>query len=237
MFRTTASPAGKADGVTVVKNDVRKFQAVDVAIDGNYDDLMSQRGGLTDAYSITTSIDELTKQGVYYTTVENFPNESKLIVLNSKDGSNPVQMLFNSGKHYLRHKENNAWTSWSEIVDNESSQTITGAKTFTDDITVQGDVVCTGAVLTASDKRLKENITPISLDKIDFLKSYKYVLKTDGKEHIGLLAQDIQNIIPQAVFINKYDYLTVDYPAITALLCDYVGKLEKRIESLENKVG
>ena len=43
MFRSSKL-LGKEDDTTIVKNDLKRYKAVDIAIDGSYDDLMSQRG-------------------------------------------------------------------------------------------------------------------------------------------------------------------------------------------------
>lgn len=234
MFRSSKS-IGKEDNTTIVKNDLKRYKAVDIAIDGSYDDLMSQRGGLLNAYSVE-NIDTLTKQGIYTASIDTFDGVSVVLVLNSKDGTSPVQVLYNGDKQCIRTKTENGWSSWNEVINNSSKQTISGEKTFSNDVTVTGDVYCNATVLT-SDKRLKNNIISYSINNLSELKCYKYILETDGKEHIGLIAQDVKNVIPEAVHEHSNGYLAIDYSAITACLCGYINQLEKRIEYLESKVG
>ena len=103
---------------------------------------------------------------------------------------------------------------------------------------------CTGtfaadAFKALSDKNYKKDITPVSYD-LSKLKSYKYKLKNDKANswYVGLIAQEVQEIIPEAVTKTKTkdgDYLTLDYNAIVAALVGEVNQLKKRIEVLENK--
>jgi len=78
-------------------------------------------------------------------------------------------------------------------------------------LTVQGNALITGTVLKPSDQRIKENITAVNtskqLENISNLKIYDYELKqwksgtqqnTPRKER-GVLAQELQTIIPEAV--------------------------------------
>ena len=90
-----------------------------------------------------------------------------------------------------------------------------------------------------SDKNYKKDITSVSYD-LSKLKSYRYKFKNDksGSWYVGLIAQEVQEIIPEAVTKTETkdgDYLTLDYNAIVAALVTEVNQLKKRIEVLENK--
>lgn len=58
-----------------------------------------------------------------------------------------------------------------------------------------------GAALIASDERVKENIEPLDspLDKLRQLKAYTYNYIGDTERHIGMMAQDIEKVLPEAV--------------------------------------
>jgi hypothetical protein len=114
-----------------------------------------------------------------------------------------------------------------------------------------------------SDRRLKENLIPIrneSLDILSKLTTYRFnwnskvkELELDievGKEEIGLIAQEVQAILPDAVVVNKslnrinedgtqqdYDYLTINYDKITPLLVEGVNLLRKEIEELKIEIA
>ena len=76
---------------------------------------------------------------------------------------------------------------------------------------------------TASDKRLKKNIVYLnsSIDKINGLKPCTFEWKEDEKNTtvIGLIAQDVEKVIPEAVFINESNGMRgLHYKYITATM-------------------
>lgn len=96
----------------------------------------------------------------------------------------------------------------------------------------------------ASDERFKKNITPISspLQKLLQINGVEYEMKpseftkyhfTPGRQ-IGLLAQNVEKIIPEAV--SEMDgYKGVDYAKLVPLLIEAVRELKAEIEELKNK--
>ena len=93
-------------------------------------------------------------------------------------------------------------------------------------------------ITTASDKKLKENIesTPVrALDKINALNlvAFDYI-KDKTYEEIGLIAQEVQDIIPSAVLDDGNDsYLSIQYSKFVPYLIKAVQELHKKIEKLE----
>ena len=122
-------------------------------------------------------------------------------------------------------------------------------------LTVTGDI--TGLT---SDKRLKKNIKILSnpLDKLKVLSGFTYDWSLDkcaeagfepkDEEQIGVFAQDVQSVIPQAVKPAPFDtdsegnsisgdnYLTVQYEKIVPLLIECIKEQQKQIDELKNKV-
>jgi hypothetical protein len=109
-----------------------------------------------------------------------------------------------------------------------------------------------------SDKRLKENIAPIdnALEKVLKLNGVTYTANavaeqfgyTDKSVQVGLLAQEVQAVLPQVVVAAPFDitvedgkevsksgedYLTVKYEKIVALLVKAIKDLNAKVESLE----
>ena len=108
----------------------------------------------------------------------------------------------------------------------------------------------------SSDKRLKENIRPIenALDKIDKLSGFVYnwnekANKEAGydmdKDYVGVFAQDVEKVQPEAVELAPFDndsddnsisgknYLTVQYEKLVPLLIESIKELKKEIEELK----
>jgi len=85
-------------------------------------------------------------------------------------------------------------------------------------LVVNGNVQVTGAVLQPSDRRLKEKITPVDgakqLENIKRLSLHRYELKDawakasgreGSKSELGVLAQELQIIMPDAVQVTSQD--------------------------------
>jgi hypothetical protein len=97
----------------------------------------------------------------------------------------------------------------------------------------------------ASDERFKQNITAIEspLQKLLQLKGVEYEMNTKEfvKNHfqqgrqIGLLAQDVEKIIPEAV--NEKDgYKGVDYARLVPLLIESIKELNKKVEEQKQEI-
>lgn len=108
---------------------------------------------------------------------------------------------------------------------------ITGALTVTGDITAF-------ATLAWSDARLKENVEPLQncLAKINQMQGVSYTFKPSGKKQVGLIAQEVLDIIPEVVELDN-DYYSVSYPNLVAVLIEAVKELNSRVEDLERRVA
>ena len=115
-----------------------------------------------------------------------------------------------------------------------------------------GAIYATGNVTAyySSDKTLKENIKNISnaLDKVTHIGgktfdwSDDYIAKHGGedgyfiqKSDFGVIAQDVQEVFPQAVRTRDDGTLAVDYAKLSALAFAAIAELKARIEQLESK--
>lgn len=101
-----------------------------------------------------------------------------------------------------------------------------------------GDYFAFSAVVKApsfqatSDARKKTGLAPVHPD-LSGLTAYRYTLKDDGKTHVGLVAQEVEKVIPEAVSEDKEGFLALDYNAVVAALVDEVNRLRERVEGLE----
>ena len=108
---------------------------------------------------------------------------------------------------------------------------------------VDGDVVAFSS--TISDATLKYDINPIdhALEKIGQLKGVTYKYLKDGMESAGLLAQDVEKVMPCAVTErslplhtgNDDKYKTLNYDNLHALLIESIKELTAKVEKLEKK--
>lgn len=97
---------------------------------------------------------------------------------------------------------------------------------------------------TYSDKRLKTNIKliPNSLDKLSQINGYYYNWKksTDKTVQVGVMAQEVREVLPEVVTEDGEGFLAVDYSKITALLIEATKELkeekDKEIKALKEEV-
>lgn len=92
----------------------------------------------------------------------------------------------------------------------------------------------------ASDRRLKENILSTSVQALNEINQLNLVsfdyIENKKHEEIGLIAQEVERIIPQAISRNPDnpdDYLHIDYTALVPYLIKAIQELNKKVERLE----
>ncbi len=105
-------------------------------------------------------------------------------------------------------------------------------------VNVSGSVTSTGGFF-YSDERLKKNIHPIdrALDKVEHLSGVSFAWKKDGKKDIGVVAQNVEKVLPELVGTGKDGMKTVKYGNIVAVLIEAVKEQQKEIEDLKKKVA
>jgi len=88
---------------------------------------------------------------------------------------------------------------------------------------------------TYSSRRWKTNIKPIegALNKVHRLRGVSYDWKADGKHDIGLIAEEVGEVIPEVVAYeeNGEDAKSVDYARLVALLIEGMKEQQQIIES------
>ena len=111
-----------------------------------------------------------------------------------------------------------------------------------------GNVVAAGSVDSASDIKLKTNVKTIdnALDKVLKLRGAEYDrIDKDNKHEIGVIAQEVEKIIPELVNISENqdgeETKTVSYGNIAAVLIEaikeqnvVINKMKKEIEDLKS---
>ena len=95
-----------------------------------------------------------------------------------------------------------------------------------------------------SDKRLKENITDTAvkaLDKINRLNMVAFdFIESKKHEEIGLIAQEVETIVPRVVSRdpeNPDGYLHIDYTAFVPYLIKAIQELNQKIEKMEKTIA
>jgi hypothetical protein len=118
------------------------------------------------------------------------------------------------------------------LVGINTHTTITGILSVTDDITA----------FYSSDARLKDDITPIDDPLAKVLSISGNTFTWNDKSHhtgedVGVVAQEIKEVLPQIVTERDNGYLAVDYQKIVPLLIEAIKELNAKVEKLEEKLS
>jgi len=111
---------------------------------------------------------------------------------------------------------------------------------------VSGNVTANG---NPSDIRLKENIEVINnaVDKVKQLKGITYTLKSDGNKLTGLIAQDLEKVLPEAVYTyetlvderegeESEEHLAIRYGNTVGLLVEAIKEQQEQIEAMKKEI-
>ena len=117
------------------------------------------------------------------------------------------------------------------------SVALSASPTFTGTLTAA--TVSATTLTETSDERLKSDIVPLTnaLDTILALDGKAFI--KDGKASVGLIAQQVQKVLPQVVVTGEDEMqtLSVQYGNIVAVLIEAVKEQQKQIEELKAKLG
>jgi hypothetical protein len=121
--------------------------------------------------------------------------------------------------------------------------TVEGLATINDSLIINGDLNVTGditAFYVPSDRNWKDNITPIedSLNKVLSISgnTFDWNENSNRKGHdVGVIAQEIEKILPEAVVHREDGHISVDYQKIIPLLIEAIKDLKKDIDELKGE--
>jgi uncharacterized protein YaiE (UPF0345 family) len=93
---------------------------------------------------------------------------------------------------------------------------------------------------TTSDIRLKQDIEPLeATDKLMAMNpvSYAWKVDPDGPRSMGFIAQEMQEVMPEAVSTGDDDMMSMDYGRITPILVSALQDAHRKIEDLESRLA
>lgn len=102
---------------------------------------------------------------------------------------------------------------------------------------VTGSFTATGDITAYSDKSLKENIESISspLEKLQGMRGVTYNrIDMNGREQVGVIAQEVEAVLPQVVHTDENGLKHVAYGNIVALLIEAVKDLQAQVEEMKD---
>jgi len=110
---------------------------------------------------------------------------------------------------------------------------------LTYNLEVSGSIRASAALLSNSDERLKENIYPIdnALSRLSSIEGVYFDWKKGGDRQVGVIAQQVQKVLPEVVSEDKDSYLSVDYTKLVPLLIEGLNEQAMLIRDLEDRIA
>ncbi|MCX7727797.1 MAG: tail fiber domain-containing protein, partial [Chitinispirillaceae bacterium] len=100
------------------------------------------------------------------------------------------------------------------------------------------NVIVDGTITQSSDLRDKEEIQPLqkSLEKIKNMRGVSFVKKGNDRREIGLIAQEVEDVVPEVVYTDNMGYKSLSYDRMVALLIEAIKEQQQIIDSLRAEV-
>lgn len=140
----------------------------------------------------------------------------------TKSGGGTLNFTVDNGNLYT----SGTFTSGGAITVSSGDITVSSGS-----LSTSGDITASGSITSSSDIRLKSNINTIesALSKVLNLRGVSYTKA--GKPEIGVIAQEIEKVIPEVV-CNTNEYKSVAYGNLVALLIEAIKELNQKLENV-----
>lgn len=103
---------------------------------------------------------------------------------------------------------------------------------------LSGSFTATGNITAYSDERLKDNVTTINnaLNKVSVIRGVTYNRNDieDTPRHAGVIAQEVEKVLPEVVQTDEDGIKTVAYGNMVGLLIEAIKELKDEIEELKH---
>lgn len=144
-------------------------------------------------------------------------------------GSSGTEGVVEVGRYLDFHGTNTSSEDYTVRLD--------GGTTGSTLLKLTGHFTASGNVTAYSDRRLKDNIQVVSdaLSKVQALNGVTFTRKDladKDKRYVGLIAQEVQAVIPEAVTVHgdENETLAVDYQGLVGLLVEAVKDLAQQVK-------
>jgi hypothetical protein len=106
-------------------------------------------------------------------------------------------------------------------------------------VNFEGNVTASGNITAYSDKRLKKDLVviPTATDKVKQLAGYTYTNINNGSRNTGVVAQEVQKVLPEAVHEDDDGMLSVAYGNMVGLLIESIKEQQIQIDELKRRIG
>lgn len=107
-------------------------------------------------------------------------------------------------------------------------------------LTVPGPIVCTKTETYAgtSDSNIKIDLKIIenALEKVNTLTGYTFYNTLSSNEHSGLIAQEVQQVLPEVVNRGVNEMLRIDYGNMMGLIVESIKDITKKLKDIDDRL-
>ena len=155
----------------------------------------------------------------------------------SLDGTGNVGIGLITPTHRLQIKGSGTTSATTVLYTQNSSNTFTFSVQDNGDVRAAGDITA----YYSSDINLKTNITPLEspIEKIKQIGGYEFDWKPESEKtghDVGVIAQEIESILPEVVTTRDNGYKAVRYEKIVPLLIEAIKEQQKQIDELKSLI-
>jgi hypothetical protein len=142
-----------------------------------------------------------------------------------------VVLTTENGGGYAAVETTNVGQIWDAGVQTNGYYSIGPANSWAMTMSTAGNMALKGGISQYSDERLKKDVTVIdhALDKIATLRGVTFNWKDktqDPREQMGVIAQDVEKVFPDAVTDTDKGFKTVNYSSLIGPLIESVKELK-----------
>jgi hypothetical protein len=177
----------------------------------------------------------------------NFFNTTSIYKLGVNNGNFGIWRNMNINNNNLTNVINFNYDSNNNLnidingnIRTSNNFSINDIKTYTNNdqdykLRIFGNLKVDGVVMSSSDKNLKRDINKIenALDKLEKLTGVSYFHNNNLTNHreMGLIAQDVKEIVPEVVYEDEKGYLNIAYGNLIGLVVEAIKELRNEIKN------
>ena len=178
-------------------------------------------------------------QGAYLKITDGATSPLECGVIFERISSNTDYRLVNTNDGKFKLQKATDASSWTDFLTVDSAGKVgIGMSIPSEALQVVGNITISGDFISTSDVSVKENIQPISdpIQKVKELSGYTFNRVGQTKRSVGLMAQDVEKVLPEAVTENDEGVKSLAYGNLVALLVETVKEQQKQIDELRKNI-
>jgi hypothetical protein len=246
----TASGAVTLTGTNFTHTDTSSYAGTSAVARRYITGITVDTFGHITAVTTGTETDQSFPDNNYYVNAMSFA--SGTLTLTRNDGGTVTQSL--DGRYLTSHQSLSGYATESYVTSRgyitgyteaDTLNTVTGRGATTANTIQVGLLRSTGDVVAyySSDERLKDNISliPNALDKVSKLRGVEFDWNDKQDVYqghdVGVIAQDVQEVLPELVQERADGYLAVKYEKMVGLLIESIKELKTEVDDLKQQLN